>query len=245
MSEHDPVKLLFGGMAKLGPGSDAHTLRMLRLLPARRFELVVDAGCGSGRQTLALARELGVPIHAVDSHRPFLEELARRATDAGLDFLVRATCMDMREIPEAFQNIDLLWSEGAAYNIGFGDALTRWRPAMRADGFVVVSELAWLRDSAPAVAKEFFLSGYPDMRHTDENVAIAERAGYKVLTVAPLPRETWVEDYYEVLAPRAKALADHPDAAVRDFAEETLREIEVFNRSDDSYGYVFYALQSA
>ena len=31
--------------------------------------------------------------------------------------------------------------------------------------------------------------------------------------------------------PRAKSLANHPDVAVRDFAVETLKEIETFNIS--------------
>jgi hypothetical protein len=29
------------------------------------------------------------------------------------------------------------------------------------------------------------------------------------------------------------------------FATETLQEIEIFERSEDSYGYVFYVLQRA
>jgi hypothetical protein len=55
MKSHDPIELLFGGMEKLGPGDDAHTLEVLRLLPKQDFRVVVDAGCGRGRQTLALA----------------------------------------------------------------------------------------------------------------------------------------------------------------------------------------------
>ena len=70
-------------------------------------------------------------------------------------------------------------------------------------------------------------------------------AGYKVLTTHTLPRRAWVDGYYDTLGPRAKALLDHPDAAVRDFAAETMREIEVFDQSEDSYGYVFYVLQRA
>ena len=46
MGVSDPIGLLFGGMEKLGPGDNAHTLSVLRLLPTREFRLVVDAGCG-------------------------------------------------------------------------------------------------------------------------------------------------------------------------------------------------------
>ena len=92
----------------------------------REFGVIVDAGCGTGRQTLALAKELGTTIHAVDSYEPFLSDLARRAAEAGVEHLVQTHCMDMKDIPDIFPHIDLLWSEGAAYNIGFANALTLW-----------------------------------------------------------------------------------------------------------------------
>jgi cyclopropane fatty-acyl-phospholipid synthase-like methyltransferase len=245
MNADDPIQLLFGGMEKLGPGSNAHTRRVLRLLPKTEFHNVVDAGCGTGRQTLVLARELRTPIHAVDLYQPFLNDLVRRAKEAGLENLVHPHCMDMKDIPATFRDIDLLWSEGAAYNIGFGDALTVWSSAMTPDGLAAISELSWLRDQVPASVKEFFASGYPSMRSVQQNIAMAASAGYKVLDTHMLPRETWVEGYYDILEPRAKALCDHPDPSVREFAVDTLREIEVFECSKDSYGYVFYVLQWA
>ncbi len=229
-------------MGKLGPGDDDHTRRVLRLLPRRRFGAVVDAGCGAGRQTLVLARELGSPVHAVDTHEPFLAELKRRAQEAGVERLVETHCMDMKDLPQVFPRIDLLWSEGAAYSIGFADALATWAPAVVPGGFVVASELSWLREGAPPEVAEFFGACYPAMQSVAENVAVAEGAGYEVLATHTLPEEAWVEGYYDVLEPRAKALADHPDPAVREFAAETVREIEVFERSEGSYGYVFYAL---
>jgi SAM-dependent methyltransferase len=245
MSTSNSIDLLFGGMEKLGPGGNVHTLNVLRLLPGQQFHVVVDAGCGTGRQTLVLARELGTLIHAVDSYEPFLNDLGRRAEAAGIEHLIETRCMDMKDIPTAFQPIDLLWSEGAAYNIGFANALTVWAPAINKGGFAVVSELSWLRDQAPAGVREFFLSGYPDMRSVGQNLEVAEGAGYRVLTTYTLPEEAWVEGYYDVLEPRAKGLIDHPDASVRDFAAETVKEIEVFEASEGSYGYVFYALQRA
>ena len=241
----DPVDLLFGGMEKLGPGSNAHTVHVLRLLPKQSFRVVVDAGCGTGRQTLTLAKALGTRVHAVDSHEPFLNDLARRAREADVEDLVQARCMDMKDIPQVFRDIDLLWSEGAAYNIGFPDALAIWAGALTADGLAVISELSWLKQPAPDAVREFFRSGYPDMRSVQDNIEVAERAGYKVLTTHTLPGQAWVEGYYDVLAPRAAALADHPDPSVRAFAAETVREIEVFHSSGDSYGYVFYVLQCA
>ena len=245
MNTYKAIDLLFGGMEKLGPGGNAHTLHVLRLLPKQQFRIIVDAGCGTGRQTVVLAKELGTLVHAVDAYEPFLHDLTQRVKGVGIEHLVHTHCMDMQDIPAVFPHIDLLWSEGAAYNIGFANALTMWASAINQDGFVVVSELSWLRDQVPDGVREFFLSGYPAMQSLQQNLALAANAGYRVLTTYTLPKEAWVEGYYDVLEPRAKALVDHPDASVRDFAVETLKEIEIFLRSEESYGYVFYVLQRA
>ncbi|MEX2194182.1 MAG: class I SAM-dependent methyltransferase [Thermoleophilaceae bacterium] len=239
----DPIDLLFGGMRKLGPGSEADTLHVLGSLPRRTFEVVVDAGCGTGRQTLTLARELGAVVNAVDSHGPFLDDLARRAADARLAPLVRVHRMDMKDIPQAFDGVDLLWSEGAAYNIGFSHALTTWAPSLNEGGIAVVSELSWLKEDAPRAGRAFFKSAYPDMQTVRRNAATAQAAGYRILTTHTLPTQAWMDDYYDVLTLRAEALLDHSDPSVRELARDTVREIEVFRLSDGSYGYVFYVLR--
>jgi trans-aconitate methyltransferase len=245
MSDANPIDLLFDGMEKLGPGSNSDTLKVLDMLPKPVRGVIVDAGCGVGRQTLALAQRLQTLVHAVDSYEPFLASLAQRAKEAGIEHHIKTHCMDMADIPSTFQEIDLLWSEGAAYNIGFPHALKTWHPSMRSSGFAVVSELSWLRDDVPAEARQFFQTGYPDMRSTDYNRTAAQDAGYNVLSTHTLPRETWVDGFYDILEPRAKKLVDHPDKSVRDFAAETIEEIRIFDCSEDSYGYVFYVMQRA
>src|SRR5213080_68199 len=239
MNAPNPVDLLFADVDKLSPGDDSLTLHVLRSLPQHRFEVVVDAGCGAGRQTMVLASELGTPIQAVDSYQPFLNRLKRRAKEKGLAHLVQMHWMDMKDIPRVFPTIDLLWAEGAAYNIGFANALASWARVIRQNGFAVISELCWLRDKIPDVVREFFRSRYPEMQSVENNIATAEKAGYKIFNIYTLPKEAWVKDYYDTLEPRAKSLVRHSDIAVRDFAIETLKEIGTFKDAQDSYGYVF------
>jgi trans-aconitate methyltransferase len=134
VNTHNPIDLLFRGMEKLGPGGNAHTLRVLRLLPKQLVHVIVDAGCGAGRQTMVLAKELGTRVHAVDAYEPFLQDLTRRAKEARIEHLVQRHCMDMQDISGAFPHIDLLWSGGTAYNIGFANALTIWASAITPGG---------------------------------------------------------------------------------------------------------------
>lgn len=243
MSSTNPIDLLFGGMEKLGPGDDAATLHVLRTLPRSPQGVIVDAGCGTGRQTLVLAGQLEGVIQAVDAHGAFLETLKRRAERAGLANRIETHLMDMRDIPARFPRIDLLWSEGAAYNMGFAQALPSWAAAIVPGGHAVVSELSWLRPDPPGDVRAFFQTGYPDMASVARNAADAEKAGYDVLGTHVLPSDAWVQGYYDVLEPRAQALLNHAEDAVRDVARETLQEIDVFRISEGSYGYVFYVLQ--
>ena len=239
----EAVSIVFGGMAKLGPGDDASTRQALHMLPRRHFTTVVDAGCGTGRQTLVLARELGVAIHALDLHQPFLDELQRRAAAQGLAHLVRPQPLDMAALASQFTGVDLLWSEGAAYNLGFAPALAVWAPALRPGGFAVVSECSWLTDDPPANARAFWNAAYPSMATVNANLAAAEQAGFRAVGAFTLPPEAWVEDFHEILGPRARGLVDHPNESVRAFATEILAEIDLFATAHGSYGYVFYLLE--
>lgn len=243
MSDCDPINVMYGGLEKLGPGDDYITRLMLQKLPRRQFRLVVDVGCGSGRQTLVLARELDVVVHAVDNFAPFLEDLNQKARVAGLSDRVQTHCLDMAVLGENFREIDLLWGEGSAYNLGFAAALQSWFPAVAPGGYVVLSELSWLDDEAHDTVREFWASAYPGMGTIEENCQAAVTAGYRLFDTYTLPRTSWENGYYDILRPRAEALLDHADSAVRALARENLEEIDIFQLAGDSYGYVFYLLQ--
>lgn len=66
MDQMQALFLLHEGLAQCGPGSDAETMRAVQLLPPLPpAPRIVDLGCGTGRQSLVLARALG-PLEAVD-----------------------------------------------------------------------------------------------------------------------------------------------------------------------------------
>ena len=88
MNTYNPIDLLFGGMEKLGPGGNVYTLNVLHLLPKQPFHVIVDAGCGTGRQTMVLAKALGTLIHALDSYEPLLNDLTQRAKAAGIEHII-------------------------------------------------------------------------------------------------------------------------------------------------------------
>lgn len=105
-----------------GRGCEQATLRALGLLtdlPKR--PRVLDIGCGSGLQTLILARELKTRILAIDNHRPALDHLDRAAAQQGLDIETRE--LSMIDMPFDEESFDLLWAEGSLFIIGLAKGL--------------------------------------------------------------------------------------------------------------------------
>ncbi len=245
MAEPEAFFRLYEGLPRQGPGSDACTreaLRRLPLLPAR--PRVLDLGCGSGRQTLVLAEVLGTEVMAVDLHRPFLDQLDAAARERGLAHRVETRCADMGALELPPGSVDLLWSEGAIYLLGFEDGLRRWRPWLAPGGLAAVTECSWLGEARPDEAAAFWRAAYPAMGSVGDNLARAARAGFEVLDWFALPPSAWWDDYYTPLSQRIRELASGADPGLAAIIAETEREIDFYRRYHEVYGYVFYLMRA-
>ena len=236
---------LHRGLPRQGPGDNASTGRAFRAAgPLPRRPVVVDVGCGPGMQTLELARLLHSRVVALGNHAPFLRELTARAVDEVAE-LVDPLLGDARQLPFATNTVDLLWSEGAIYIVGFERGLRTWRPALRSDGVVAVSEATWLRTGAPDELRRFWDEGYPAMVGREDNARTAEQCGYRVLDQFTLPADAWWTHYYDPLVDRLReARAHHAgDEAASALVDAEELEIDMFRKYHDYYGYVFYVLK--
>ncbi len=242
----DALFLLHRDLPREGPGSDACTAEALRRLPALPSDpFIVDLGCGPGRSSLVLARELGAKVVAVDLHGPFLDQLARAAEAAGVDHLIEPRRADMAAPGFRPGSVDLVWSEGSAYVLGFAEALRCWRPLLKPGGLMAVSECTWLVDDPPDEPRRFWDAAYPSMGTIAVNRRRTEAAGLEVLDTFSLPPSAWWDEYYTPLLARAAALRPTADASLAALLDETERETDLFRRHGASYGYVFYLLRSS
>jgi SAM-dependent methyltransferase len=224
------------------PGSDASTLRALRALPPLpTAPRILDIGCGPGAQTIALAHACQADITAVDTHQPFLDDLARRAAQARLAERVHPLNASMFDL-KFEQPFDLLWSEGAIYIIGFERGLREWRNWLKPDGYVAVTEISWLKPDPPEVVRTFWGEACPGMATVEENLARLTAAGYRPLGHFTLPESDWWDNYYHPMAARIAALRkkypDNPE--VEALLDLEYAEIALYRHYSDWYGYVFY-----
>jgi len=236
---------LFQGLERKGPGSDEATLRALEMCrPLPDTPSVLDLGCGSGASTLVLARAIGAPVRAVDFCREYIDELRSRAAEAGLSHLIDAEVGDFSKLDIPEKSVDLLWSEGAIYNLGWAEGLAAWGPLVRPGGFLALTEATWLVENPPDEVRARWSEWYPGMGTVESNSRAAREAGLEIVGTFALAGSTWRECYTPLLA-RCDELAAEAarDAGLRAIIEETRTEADLYERHGDSYGYVFYVLR--
>jgi SAM-dependent methyltransferase len=249
MSNLDGLPEIFweihSNLPREGPGDNTSTRKafsMLNGLPdAPR---VLDVGCGPGMQTLELARISHGRITALDAHQPFLEELASRAKNAGLDQRISPVRASMFAMPFPSTCFDLIWSEGAMYFLGLREALAAWKPLLAGEGYIVATEPCWLKDDISDALKAFW-GEYPAMTTIENAIRIIEEMGYRDAGHFILPESAWWDDYYvpiEKKLPLLKEKHQNNPAALK-IINEMQYEIDAYRAHSDSYGYVFFVMQ--
>ncbi len=234
------------GLPREGPGDNESTKKaymMLKGLPEN--PRILDIGCGPGMQTIELAKLSGGQIVALDNHQPFLEQLKKSTKKEGIIDRIKAVKDDMFNLNYENNSFDLIWSEGAIFIIGFEKGLREWRHLLIEKGYVVVSELSWLRHDVPEEARTFMKQCYPVIKTIEENLEAAQKSGYRIVGSFVLPTKSWWDNYYtliETKLPSMKARCRDDEEALQIIAfAET--EIEMLRKYSNYYGYVFYILQ--
>jgi SAM-dependent methyltransferase len=230
--------------SRQGPGGDAETEKALDLagLDRSRPLKIADIGCGSGASTLQLARLLNAQIVAVDFLQDFLDVLVSEAKKAGLAGQITPMCRSMDALPFDDEDFDVIWSEGAIYNIGFEKGVSDWRRYLKAGGLLVASEITWLTDSRPAELDQHWNAEYPEVACASVKMQVLEQQGYAPIGYVVLPESCWMENYYRPMMARFPAFLDrHGNSeAARAIVEAEQREIALYEQYKAFYSYGVY-----
>ncbi len=181
-----------------GPGGDIETQMAvdLALIDKAAPLKIADIGCGTGASAIQLGRSLNAAITAIDFLPEFVEVLKLNAEQEGLDRKINPMVCSMDNLHFSKEEFDVIWSEGAIYNIGFEKGITYWRQFLKPDGLLVVSEITWTTDNRPSEIETYWLSEYPEIDTASSKIRILEKSGYTPRAYFTLSERCWLDNYY-------------------------------------------------
>ncbi|MGX9366775.1 class I SAM-dependent methyltransferase [Desulfoplanes sp. PS50] len=156
----------FSTLDRQGPGSPEVTAKALECIDNLTSESrIADIGCGTGGQTLVLAEHAPGRITALDLFPEFIAILEDRVRTAGLQDRIKGVVGSMEALSFQDGELDLIWSEGAIYNIGFERGINEWHRFLKKGGFLAVSEACWFAEERPEERSPRRPPGRPPQRN--------------------------------------------------------------------------------
>ena len=234
---------VYENLPRQGPGNRtcaARALALCRELP--QSPAIIDLGCGVGGQTLLLAELAAGSIVAIDSHAPSIERLKAALVDRGLSQRVSALLADMAHPQQPLGTFDLVWSEGALYNIGLRNALRVCHGLLRPGGYLAFTDAVWRKENPPPEVKVGFDMDYPTMGWLHDDVAAIRDCGFELVGHFTLPDEAWWDDFYTPMETRIDELRRKyaNDLEALAILDQLAEEPEMHRRHSDFYAYQFF-----
>ena len=224
-----------------GPGSYSETMKALNLIDINKNKelKIADIGCGSGAQTIALAQEMNGHITAVDLFSEFLKKLDYKAKELGLQDKITTLKMPMENLPFANEEFDIIWSEGAIYNMGFETGIKKWKNYIKTGGYLAVSEISWITGSRPNEVEEHWKNEYPQIDTISNKIRILEENGYSPVGHFILPQYCWTENYYKPMENRFSAFIERNKNSefAKNIVDLEKKEMKIYEKYNDYYSH--------
>lgn len=237
---------LYESLPRQGPGNRdcaARALSFCRDLPPTPE--VLDLGCGVGVQSIHIAELISGTIVAIDSHAPSIERLRATTAGRGLSHRISPVVGDMANLDQPLASFDLVWSEGALYNIGIENALRICHGLLRPGGYLAFTDAIWRMENPPREVKASFDSDYPTMGTISDVLATIDNSGFALIGHFTLPDEAWWVDFYTPMEIRIEELrgkyADDDEALV--VLDQLAREPAMYRKYSDYYAYEFFVVR--
>lgn len=227
-----------------GPGSFEETIKAINFinLPKDRKLRIADIGCGSGGQTITLAQNLNGQITAVDLFPEFLDELNKKSKKLGLTDKIITLKNSMDDLPFNNQEFDIIWAEGAIYNIGFEKGVKIWKEYLKSGGFLALSEITWITNSRPCEIEEFWKLEYPEIDTASTKIRILEENDFTLEGYFNISQKSWITNYYKPMEARFEEFLkrNNNSKLAQKVVDDHKAEIDLYKKYSNYYSYGFY-----
>jgi len=232
----------FSKTERQGPGSPEETIKALEFIEGLDGKSkIADIGCGTGGQTMVLGENTPCEIIGIDAWDGFINQFNQNAQIKNLQNRVKGIVGNMESLPFQEEYFDLIWSEGAIYNIGFERGLNEWKKFLKKGGHIAVTENTWFTEERPSEIQEFWQEIYPQIDTISNKVAQMQKAGYIPVATYMLPENIWT-DYYAWQTLRRESFMKKykGNTIVKEFVNSQRYEAELYYKYKAYYGYMFY-----
>jgi SAM-dependent methyltransferase len=233
----------FSLVKRQGPGSPEVTKKALSFIDGMTNESVIaDLGCGTGGQTMVMAQNAPGKVTGLDVFPIFINLFNENTRELDLQDRVKGVVGSMDALPFQKGELDLIWSEGAIYNIGFERGLREWREFLKPGGYVAVTEATWFTEERPKEIKDFWELEYPDIDTVSHKIDQMQKVGYVPVAAFILPENCWTEHFFDPQVPAQEAFLEKyaGNEMAIDFIKNMRYEAELYSKYKEYYGYAFY-----
>lgn len=112
----------------------------------------------------------------MDNHAPSIERLRAIVAEHGLSRRVSPVVGNLSNLEQPPANFDLIWSEGALYNIGIENALRVCHRLLRPGGHLAFTDAVRRKENPPPEVKASFEEDYPTMGRVADILAAIDGA---------------------------------------------------------------------
>ncbi len=227
-----------------GPGGDAETRKIvdLAMLAPSATLKIADIGCGTGSSTISLAHQLNAQMTAVDFLPDFIDVLKANAENKGLTKKVDTFVCSMDNLPFSDEEYDVIWSEGAVYNIGFEKGVNYWKRFLKPGGLLIVSEITWLTNERPSEIQKYWATEYSEINTASAKISIIEKSGYSPVAYFFLPEHCWIDNYYRPMQNRFTEFLERNanSEKAQAIVDDEKKEIALYQKYKKYYSYGVY-----
>ena len=233
----------FSQVERQGPGSPEMTIKAASFIDSMTPDSkIADLGCGTGGQTMILAQNLPGNITGIDLFPKFIDIFNNNSKQLALEERVKGVTGSMDNLPFKEEELDLIWSEGAIYNIGFERGLKELHKYLKKGGYIAVSEASWFTSERPSEIEAFWMNSYDQIDTIPNKVMQMQSAGYVPVATFIIPENCWTDHFYVPQSEAQRKFLEkyRGERKAEMLIEEMIFEEKMYNTYKEFYGYVFY-----
>ena len=197
-----------------------YTLDALSHVPRINDPNILDIGCGTGIPALAVLKQIGGRLTAIDPDLSSIEQFRRKISGSDNITLIHDAIENI-SLPK--NSFDIILAEGVLHIIGWETGLALLSRYTKLGGYCMVHD---------------------ELAHSEKHRALISRHRFQQIYSFTLDTEIWWNQYFSCLESQIKQLdVDHLSVDMQDAVQKEAYYINMFKEDPAPFQSVYYVLK--